>query len=565
MNAAYSYLRWSTKGQGSEARDSRRRQTESAEKWIREHGNGQYHLSKEVFIDAGKSGFKGKHIEVDDYGVAKGELMRFIQLYEQGKIAKDSIILFDSVDRFGRMEVPKQLSLFLSMLNAGIGIVFTSLTEKRVITSALLTKEPYLLYVIIGEIIRSYTESAEKSRKIKEAKARKRKTIQAGVIVPHNLMPKYFTFVPIANGTGKYIHNDNTKIVKELIDGIQAGKSLYQMTVDLNNRKIKTFRYGDKWHPCSVRQILRNRVLIGEWQGVKDYVPAIIDESEFTRVQNILNLNKFNRGTKSDLVNIFRSMAYCGHCGQAMVVTGGTKKGLSYRYLRCSNYYQGTNVCSHNFIRLEPMEKDFLLKFLAKDPWKLLEDDDSEVLASLQRQITAKTAQLNAVNTDVAKVVALVSDMSMDDLPEVKDRLNTLRKEREKIKVELDELNVRVSSLQDTPQYLNDILVEVTGVPYYPDNPNFKGTVITTKDDAIFYKVIVELGNNEWREKFRVTLPNLIGKITVLNQRFTVYNRMSKKIFESEKYGSLRNSSDEWKARVRKGINKYWANKRAGK
>ena len=78
MKTAYSYIRWSSASQGDSGRDSRKRQTESAKNWIRDFSNGEYVLSDEVFQDAAKSGSKGKNIEVDEYGRAKGELMRFI-------------------------------------------------------------------------------------------------------------------------------------------------------------------------------------------------------------------------------------------------------------------------------------------------------------------------------------------------------------------------------------------------------------------------------------------------------------------------------------------------------
>jgi hypothetical protein len=570
MKAAYSYRRWSSKAQGADGRDSRRRQAESAQKWIVEHGKGEYHLAKEVFEDAGKSGFKGKHVEVDDFGKAKGELMRFIQLYEQAKIAKGSILLIDSVDRFGRMEVPKQLSLFLSMVNAGIGIVFTSLTDKRVITNELLTKEPYVLYVIIGEIIRSYKESEEKSRKVKESKARKKKLIQAGVIVPHNLMPKYFTFVPIANGTGKYIHNENTAIVKELIAGILAGKSLYEMTIDLNKRKVKTFRWGNKWHPCSVRQILRNPVLKGEWQGVQEYVTPIIDSVAFQKVQNVLKQNQFSRGKKAEHVNIFKSICVCGKCNKAMNVTGGG----GYRYLRCSNYYDNDSPeCKHNYIRLEPMEYDFVLKFLAQDPWKLVNPEDNGEITEINDEITKKTAHVNAIGEDIEKIMALVTDADMKDMPEIKDRLSKLGKQREVVRGELDELNYELSQLQDVPEDGAELYYKL-----FPLSQRKSGKTIVREielEDNGRHKVVSEvktlskenlksfITDNSWREKLRLMLPNLIGKIVVYDQKFKVYNRMGKQVFQSVSYESMRNNSESWRNKVREGIKTYWENKKA--
>src|ERR1051325_1949186 len=110
MKYAYSYLRWSTKLQGSELRDSKGRQTKSAAVWIRDFGKALgYEPAPESFIDAGVSGYKGKHIGTDEYGRAKGELERFLQLVAKGEVAKNSLLLIDSYDRFSRLKPSKAL------------------------------------------------------------------------------------------------------------------------------------------------------------------------------------------------------------------------------------------------------------------------------------------------------------------------------------------------------------------------------------------------------------------------------------------------------------------------
>ncbi len=149
MKTAYSYKRWSSAIQGESTRDSRKRQTDSAAKWMREHGK-DYVLSSDTFTDPGKSGYKGEHIG------AKGELRRFIQLVEQGKIKNDSILLIDSYDRFSRLPPVQSLNLFLDVINSGIGLVFTGSYEKRVINAALIDKEGHILQYIIGEMIRTF-------------------------------------------------------------------------------------------------------------------------------------------------------------------------------------------------------------------------------------------------------------------------------------------------------------------------------------------------------------------------------------------------------------------------
>jgi Recombinase/Resolvase, N terminal domain/Recombinase zinc beta ribbon domain len=574
VKTAYSYRRWSTKSQGNDGRDSRNRQKTSAESWIEQHGNGEYVLSKDVFEDAGKSGFKGKHIAVDDFGKAKGELMRFIQLVEAGKIKKGSLLLIDSWDRFSRLPAMKTLALFNDVLSCGIGLVVTGSHDKRVVTEDLLNKEPYLLMGIIMEVIRSHSESAEKSRKVILAKAAKKEKMQAGEILAHNNIPKYFTF----NRDKKcYEHNDNTIVVRQLIERFLSGTTLYELACDLNKRNVKTFRNGENWHPCSVRQILKNRVLIGEYLGCKDYVPAIIDENQFNKIQNTLGQNRLNRGKKADLSNLFKGICECEHCNHKMNVMAQNKDGLSYRYLRCSNYHSGNTICRHNYIRLEPMEQDFILMYLAKNPMALVNPEDKEELKKLRTDATTKTADAHRITAAINMLLDMIDTMKA---PELRERLTKLTKKRDTLNAELDDINVKINALQDAPsitieafedtlpkdwqariqefnsnQYLEDKAHEITPVAAFSEKlpadwaKRISDTNMREKITLPRSKAYINwfLHNNEWREKLRVLMPSLIGKITVLEHKFKVFNRVGKLVFESPAYESQRNKTERWK------------------
>lgn len=125
MKTAYSYVRWSTVSQGESGRDSHTRQTKSFAEWMRNFGTalGYVPSGEKPFIDAGKSAFKGKNIAKDESGRAKGELQRFIQSVEDGKIRRDSILLIDDFSRFSRLEPFKSLKLFTDVIDSGIGLV----------------------------------------------------------------------------------------------------------------------------------------------------------------------------------------------------------------------------------------------------------------------------------------------------------------------------------------------------------------------------------------------------------------------------------------------------------
>ncbi len=568
MKTAYSYKRWSTKSQTDG--DSDTRQTNSANKWMKEHGAGLgYVLSSESFTDADKSAHKGAHIALDENGVAKGELARFIQSVEQGKIASDSILLIDEFSRFSRLKRSQSLNLLTTILNSGIGLVFCGTSDKRIITNTLIDEDDGILYSLIGEMTRAYRESEEKGRKIRQAKESMRAGIQSGIVYRNNL-PKFFTFVSDnpANPkcrTGKYVHNKLTERLQELIEMFLAGKAMYAIAAEFNKRGERTFK-GGEWSGNGINKVLRNRILMGEYKGVKNYVKPVVDESTFNKIQNILNRNTYNKGKKGELVNIFRGICFC-ECGHAMSIMSTEFKGQKYTYLRCASLTRGKIGCPYkSSISLPQMELEFILKFLAQDPWKLVNGEDDKEIKALQKQITEKTTRLNQLTESIQKILAWTDGLGV---AEGRAEIAKLAQERDEIKDALDNLNLRISSIQDIPKdneklnallYPHDLPSNVfLRTVHFGEGENGadKVTDVTT-DSAEYLEMFIS--DNEWREKLRTVLPSLIGKITVNTKKgqFFVHNRMGKVTYKSTPQVRKHNSSDRWV----KGVQDYWAGKR---
>lgn len=528
MKTAHSYIRFSTPEQAKG--DSLRRQLAASKQWCKENG---YTLSEQSFFDSGKSGYKGEHLQ------AKGELKKFLSLVESGNIPRGSVLLVENFDRISRLPPVESINLFLSIIMAGIGVVFTLSYDKRIIDKELLNKDPFVLQMVIAECIRAYTESSRKSVLIKASKQAKIATMKAGKIVAHNNVPKYFSFEETRN---KYTHNENTKIVRELIEGIQAGKSLYSLADSLNAREISTFRRGFQWSGNSISKILKNRVLIGEYLGVKNFLPPIIEEGEFNKVQNILTQNSFNSGQGGAIINIFRGICFCADCGKTMQVSAQFKNYRQkarlekpYRYLRCSMTGKHAKCRNRKYIQLTDIEEQFFACCLFKNPAQLVNDEGSVALKQLNNQIAANQTKLNNLNLEIAKMVIVID---ITPIEELKTKLPRLEAERNAIKAELDKLNAAVINLKDLPENLDDIKEIVTGYD--------------TKDDRSFWafndvvkKIQEALADNATRERVRVMLPNLISKITVDTNKgqFYVWNRMGKMIYESMEIESHRNQS----------------------
>jgi hypothetical protein len=525
LNIAYSFVRWSTKRQGRDDADSRIRQSKSAEAWCKENG---YKLSKQVFIGAGESGFKGKQMTVKD-GVAIGALARFIEAIETKSIPL-GVLCIDSVDRFSRQEILDALEPFNRLLKLGVGIVFTGSPLKKLMTRELINKEPHWLQFLIQDMVRSWMESAEKSRVIIKAKQRKREQLMNGEIVAHNNVPKYLTF---DKDKKVYTHNDNTLIVKRIAKEFLAGSSLYSITKQLNIEGVKTFRYGYQWSAASTRQILKNTVLIGEYLGNKKFNPPILDKDDFDKITKLLDKNSgYNvQGRSGDVTNIFRGLAHCSACDQKMTVIIQKKNyhtnkvhPTPYRYLRCSRHSSG-KLCSNRLtMNVDSVEQEFFVNFLMKTPQGLTKTNDEGVKV-IERAISIEQTK----KTQLEKQIANLTDaLAEHGFVQFKDKLTKIQKELNTVTDEMSRLGNELRLRQGAPTDFGS-LKSIVGIKNWD----------TKKFDDATRKVTESLKNEETRKMIRQTLPSIIGKIvcetqsSATNGLFKVYDRSDKLIYTS--------------------------------
>lgn len=535
MKNAYSFLRWSTKGQNKENRDSRKRQTESAERWINEHSNGEYQLSDKIFIADGQSAFKGSHIskEKDAHGIAKGELRRFIQQVEDGTISKDSILLIDSVDRFSRLSPPQALTLFSEVLNTGIGLVFTGTHEKRVVNNELLAKEGHILYFIIGELIRSNTESAEKSRKIVSSQQSKKIKMQAGEILKHHNAPKYYSY---NKDKKRYEKNLLTPIVEGIINSYLEGKSLYQISNKLNADKVRSIRYANKqanWSRMAIKSLLESKCLYGEFLGIADYFgEPVIDKPTWDKIQMMLVRNSGNKGRYStDFVNIFRGIGVCATCGRQMAIgvqvmnyKSGKPKAEPYRYMRCCSRSNGLPCTNNSQMNLADVENSFFTEFLSKNPADFINGDEKLELRKIEKEVIAKQTNLNKITEKVDGLGAMIGVFPTAKL--LKD-VQALKIESAQLQSDIDALNRQKTSIMAAP-ISRDIFCKTIDF----NTGEEKATYLPFSDTEI----INNLKDNAVRIKLRNYLPNEISKVVfdTTAKTYAVYNRSGMKKFESE-------------------------------
>jgi hypothetical protein len=481
-------------------------------------------------------------------GVAIGALARFIESVEQGKIVSNGsgsvVLCIDSVDRFSRQEILNALEPFTRLLNLGIGIVFTGSPLKKLLTRELINKEPHWLQWLINDMIRSWMESDEKSRKIIEAKRRKRLEIQSGKPVPHNNAPKYFTW---NESKGKYEHNKKTLVVKDIVKMFLAGNTLYSIARTLNKEKVPTLKTDSAWSGNAVRSIIKNRTMLGEFLGAKEFFPPILQPETFDRVQALLAQNpSFNKGKAGTLANVFRGIAYCT-CGRRMCVLSQTKDPhtkkphqdpFRYRYLRCNSQGTGKN-CEHTFVLpLRDMEEEFFGNFLHQDPKDLVADKTEA--KELNGEIAKTQLAIAAIDSAMVKAAQLIRKKV--GVAVIEKELAKLETQRAEKQGQLDRLTSKANQTQTAPRHFDDLKKLVHAFDTEPHGATTIGEDLklhlspkAKAFDSAIHRMNLTLRNNEVRKKIKTLLPTLVGRIEVNSflRTWQVFNHSGKCIYKS--------------------------------
>lgn len=120
----------------------------------------------------------------------------------------------------------------------------------------------------------------------------------------------------------------------------------------------------------SFRNMLTNKLYIGEFHEVKDYCPAYLTLERFNKFQRILKENRGVRVNKH--VYLFSNLFRCKVCGCSVAgchTVGGN--GKMYYYYRCSRSARD-RTCSFNLNISEPQVEKYLLEHIEEELQKYI-------------------------------------------------------------------------------------------------------------------------------------------------------------------------------------------------
>jgi site-specific DNA recombinase len=248
-------------------------------------------------------------------------------------------------------------------------------------------------------------------------------------------------------------------------DGSSGALGVKEIVKWLNARGYRT-RRSKSFGVGQVHKLLTNTIYIGRWKFnqassktrkrkaedeiVEIPVPHIIETDTFEQVRRQLHARSPKRRPPRVTTGpiLLTGLAVCATCrGGMMLRTGTSKGGRVYRYYTCSNCAtKGKTECKGRSIpmqKLDTLVTEHLLERLFR-PERV-----AAILASLSSARVEKEAALNGrlialqrqvIDADdkLKRLYRLVED-GLTDLDEVlKDRLNTLKADRDRAKAALE-------------------------------------------------------------------------------------------------------------------------------
>ena len=493
---AYSYLRWSSPKQAKGG--TKKRQIEAAEKYAKDHN---LKLNNNVFIDAGRSGFKGVNVEI-------GRLSEFLRMVKTGEIEPHSTLIVESLDRLSRDNVLEAQTVFNSILLADIDLVV--LVDEIVYSKEEVIKFPYLTMQAAVTFIRANDESKNKSMRAKGAWKDRVERLQKGTGLYTNQVPFWLKIEK-----GKIVKiAERVKIVEKIFEMSLAGFGTEKIVKYLNDKKEKSFK-GKLWGPSAVNNIINHIGVMGQcqpyrWEGrkrikigepVKGYYPQIIKDEDFYKVRKMKSEKRVvGRQSVNVVSNLFTPIATCFYCGSKMrYVNKGHRPDKGGSYFACSSAKRGGG-CKYLSIQYRDIEGAFL-KYCSTDlnvsTLMKKSSGDFERVLKLKQEIIGLEHKLKILQKNIRSIMDTLINTEDEEL---KENYQILLEEKKKDIVNVkDDIKVKSKSVENEEGFIKHLDSNVSTLTKYEE-------------------LAEGLGNEELyalRSKIRVAIRDLIDQVII--------------------------------------------------
>lgn len=409
MSKAISYIRFST---GKQAKgSSHERQTAMLARWIDE--NDQYTLSSESFKDLGISGFSGKHL--------KSGFGKLLAAIENGSIQPGDVILVEAMDRAGRMDMADMLDLLIPILKAGVSIV--TLDDKNIYNRESINGSH--IYILASKLQAAYQYSDTLSRRMKASYSSRKRAAAEGV-TPKRNTPVWLTSEGV-------LIPEIAPLVKQAFEDYASGlgeRRIFERIFEGNNNPLLA-----RMAPSTVKRWMNNRTAIGEWNGIPNVYPAVIEPELFYRVQKRMEEKFSPRGAPTK--HRFTGLVVCAECGKNFNTKHYQATGLTS--MECSSRARrGATGCSNNRSIPEPIID---LAFRLTNAKHILKALEGQQLTASQKRGMELDGEIGEVSKKITNVVNAITILEGDS-DELLQKLTTLRDEKKVLQAEKDGLVV---------------------------------------------------------------------------------------------------------------------------
>lgn len=347
MPTGYAYIRYSTRRQGADDKDSVTRQKASIRAIAIRHG---VEVPEEnFFYENGVSAYTGENSKT-------GKLKDLIDQIENLSIAPGDFVFVESIDRLSRQRLLQAKDLVYGILKKGVILVTTmdGYIYKLHEDQADIMKQDIMLTVISS---RAHEESLTKSNRRKSAwKKAKTEAEETGIVFNKNRLPYGVIFD----------EKTNTLVIdkkaQEEIEFIL--ENLKREGVTSTIKKANAFA-AINWTQARVKDIFDTKYVLGYFMSqtkidgkmvldkhIENYYPKIVSASLFLEAKEAMTNRKVKkhqgRVTQNN-ANIFRHSCFCERCGKSLVFMNNyNSKGSRYFYMTCQQNIENGN-CKNRF------------------------------------------------------------------------------------------------------------------------------------------------------------------------------------------------------------------------
>lgn len=395
MRRAYSYIRFSTPEQLKG--DSLRRQLALTADYCKRNNLA---LDESLNLrDLGVSAFRGSN-------AATGALASFLQTVQLGRVPSGAVLIVENLDRLTRDEVGKALSLFISILDAGIHIV--TLRPEVEYTKKSINDISVILQAVL-QLFLGHEESSKKSGRLTEVWDAKRSAIARRKLTGKAPFWLHLT----EDGQNFAVIEEKVALVKRIFGLARDGHGGGAIARKLNADGIPS-PYGRPWNNVSVLWVLRNRAVIGEFtphrgrmgerqptgEPIGEYYPVILSEAEFYAVQAAITARKHQRGPRGKRVaNLFTGLLRDARDGSPMHLIEKQKGNVRMVSSSAMRGADGAEYVSFSY----PVFEEAILKLLREvDPSEVLNGGNgADEIMTLSGKLARIEAGIAAIESEM--------------------------------------------------------------------------------------------------------------------------------------------------------------------